>query len=292
MSFFLGPIHHWLFSKIKTAEAREAYIVSECAKKFGEDVEKISEEARGNFGDYISEPLEKMVEGKPIHGTLGELIDIANTRESAIVSGLISKFGDPAREAVYNAANEHGKLTAVDVLKTGNPPEDAKEAFKLLFDWLLDALPCDQVVQVRDDRKANVEWIMSFYHLEADFKKGGSDVPTQAGLILSWKKGFVDALGSSFTLNGEVLGDGSISCKIELGEKAMDEVIAKDALIGNDMVINQVIADYPSTLEVFNRYGLDTCCGGAETIEQNSKNQGLGRDKIDAMVRELNELVA
>ena len=31
--------------------------------------------------------------------------------------------------------------------------------------------------------------------------------------------------------------------------------------------VNAILARYPSTLPVFNRFGLDTCCGGALSVE-------------------------
>ena len=38
---------------------------------------------------------------------------------------------------------------------------------------------------------------------------------------------------------------------------------AKTGEITADMTINQIIAEHPETLAVFNRLGIDSCCGGA-----------------------------
>jgi len=48
-----------------------------------------------------------------------------------------------------------------------------------------------------------------------------------------------------------------------------------------DMVINEVIQRYPWTLPVFHRYEVDSCCGGAQTIEFAVRTAGL--DLIEVM---------
>ena len=34
------------------------------------------------------------------------------------------------------------------------------------------------------------------------------------------------------------------------------------------MTINQIIAEHPETLAVFNRLGIDSCCGGALPLDE------------------------
>ncbi len=41
--------------------------------------------------------------------------------------------------------------------------------------------------------------------------------------------------------------------------------------------VNDVVKRHPATLEVFNRYGLDTCCGAMLTVEQ-----AAHQDNVDA----------
>ncbi|MCP5006576.1 MAG: DUF1858 domain-containing protein [Planctomycetes bacterium] len=38
--------------------------------------------------------------------------------------------------------------------------------------------------------------------------------------------------------------------------------------ITRDMIVNDVTAKYPQTTEIFNKYGVDTCCGGVQSIEK------------------------
>jgi len=49
-----------------------------------------------------------------------------------------------------------------------------------------------------------------------------------------------------------------------------------DIVITEDMTLNEVIRKYPSTMGVFNRYNVDSCCGGARSIKAMAQE-----DKVD-----------
>ncbi len=57
------------------------------------------------------------------------------------------------------------------------------------------------------------------------------------------------------------------------------------ALIHADMVINAVIKAYPQTIGVFNRFNLDSCCGGADTLRVGAEKAGAD---LQALVEALN----
>lgn len=56
--------------------------------------------------------------------------------------------------------------------------------------------------------------------------------------------------------------------------------------ITKDMVVNDAIRLYPETVGVFTDFGIDSCCGGAATIEEAAKRDGAD---LDSMLRMLNE---
>ncbi|MBT5304866.1 MAG: DUF542 domain-containing protein, partial [Candidatus Scalindua sp.] len=39
-------------------------------------------------------------------------------------------------------------------------------------------------------------------------------------------------------------------------------------MITKDMIVNDVVGKYPQTNEIFTKYGVDTCCGGIQSIEK------------------------
>ncbi len=42
----------------------------------------------------------------------------------------------------------------------------------------------------------------------------------------------------------------------------------KNYTITKDMIVNDVVNNYPQTNEIFTKYGVDTCCGGVQSIEK------------------------
>lgn len=45
------------------------------------------------------------------------------------------------------------------------------------------------------------------------------------------------------------------------------------------MTINEAVRQFPNTMKVFSRHGLDTCCGGHQKIGDSAKSAGadIGR---------------
>jgi iron-sulfur cluster repair protein YtfE (RIC family) len=39
--------------------------------------------------------------------------------------------------------------------------------------------------------------------------------------------------------------------------------------------VNDVIARFPETVSVFNAFGIDSCCGGAASLEEASRRDGV-----------------
>ncbi|MEE9614092.1 MAG: DUF542 domain-containing protein [Thermodesulfobacteriota bacterium] len=56
--------------------------------------------------------------------------------------------------------------------------------------------------------------------------------------------------------------------------------------ITKDLVVNDVIKLHPKTIGVFTRFNIDSCCGGAVSIEAAAKRDGA---PVDEMVKALNE---
>lgn len=62
----------------------------------------------------------------------------------------------------------------------------------------------------------------------------------------------------------------------------MSEIITKD------LIINDCIKKYPDTIGVFNKFNIDSCCGGAVSLEEAAK-----RDKanLEELLKVLNEVM-
>ncbi len=62
----------------------------------------------------------------------------------------------------------------------------------------------------------------------------------------------------------------------------------KNFKITKDMVVNDVVNQYPKTAEIFTKYGVDTCCGGVQSIE---KTVAACNVNIDEVLFALNAVV-
>lgn len=69
----------------------------------------------------------------------------------------------------------------------------------------------------------------------------------------------------------------------------MNSMGTKGKSITKEMTINEVIKRYPDTMRVFHKYNVDSCCGGAESIEKSVAAGGINLEKL---IRELNEAVS
>jgi len=60
-----------------------------------------------------------------------------------------------------------------------------------------------------------------------------------------------------------------------------------DTGIGAERMVNEVIRTHPVTVEVFNRFGIDTCCGGAAPIEEAALRDGADPGILLAALNEI-----
>lgn len=156
MSAFLGPIHHWLYNKIKFQDeltnnilelAKEkSYAVSELAK-----IDEVCGSLeKGNLADLI--------DGTNIHGWLQERIAIVEKRLAYTIKSILSTSADEAKarlSEVENVAYNFGKTYATKIDTSNLNPS---EAYRLLEDLLVNGMPCDRVNMVVEENEANIIW--------------------------------------------------------------------------------------------------------------------------------------
>lgn len=62
-----------------------------------------------------------------------------------------------------------------------------------------------------------------------------------------------------------------------------------EAPITKDMVINEVTRRHPETFRIFQEFGVDSCCGGAQPIALAAAQAGLD---VNALLQALNAAAA
>jgi iron-sulfur cluster repair protein YtfE (RIC family) len=50
--------------------------------------------------------------------------------------------------------------------------------------------------------------------------------------------------------------------------------------------VNEIIAQYPETIAVFNRFGIDSCCGGGVPLADAARRDGADFDALLAALQE------
>ncbi len=58
--------------------------------------------------------------------------------------------------------------------------------------------------------------------------------------------------------------------------------------ITQDMIINDVIKNYPETIAIFNKFNVDSCCGGGASIEATAKQDGVD---VEELLTALNQAI-
>lgn len=146
MSAFLGPIHFWLYNKIKI----QNNIVEEILDFSENQGLSLRENLYGEFGDGDLKELEQVIDTSNIHGWLQEQIIKVENKLAISVTQLINNDSgsiDTLKEIFYNNGVAASPL---------NESSSIEEAFKSINDTLLDGMPCDHALGLisKDENEA------------------------------------------------------------------------------------------------------------------------------------------
>ncbi len=150
MSTFLGPIHYWLFQKIRNVEDREEALIKAFTERFGDEVNGIVEDVRQRYGvPFDNTPLENLIGDAAIHYWLQSAIERSETREAALLKGLIDRYGDEVKELAMDVAFRHGQKIGKEAIEQGkNQGSGIESVYNLIKNTFLDGMPCDHVTEV------------------------------------------------------------------------------------------------------------------------------------------------
>ncbi len=60
----------------------------------------------------------------------------------------------------------------------------------------------------------------------------------------------------------------------------------RDTIIDPDATVNAMIARHPASIAVLNRLGIDTCCGGGETLRAAAKHSAIDLEMLTTALKE------
>lgn len=196
MSATLGPIHYWLYNKIKVQNGIVEDIIS-----FTEN-QKSNLELRNildqQFKSIEIQPLENLVDTTNIHGWLQECVSIVEYRLAYSVTALLKEQSDTIvtlKELFRNAGIRATSL---------NKDASISEIYQKLGDTLLDGMPCDHANTVVSQDKEAVIWKKNVCVHEQYWVSVGGDVQNYYMLREEFIKGMLSNTDATFEKIDEI----------------------------------------------------------------------------------------
>ena len=188
MSAFIGPIHYWLYNKIRLVNDRQEFLAEKVAAMCGETAEELREQVAQSYGQPLPDKdLSELIEHDNIHGWLQRQINLAESREAAFIKELLDTCGGAADDLIEKAYAEHGQLTGAEAARSGRYALDsATGILKALNDTYLNGMPCDAG-----------DCVMAIH--APNWRRTGVDEAAMAKYYEAWLRGFVRGANPGFT---------------------------------------------------------------------------------------------
>lgn len=192
MSAFLGPIHYWLYGKIKLQEDLVDQVVSLAKEEGLADMEAT---LISKYGQFDRSPLETIIDGSNIHGWLQDKVSRAEYKLAEGVTTLLNQDASllDQLETIFYAAGEErarGLLQEEDLT--------LPRIYKAISDSLLDGMPCDRAVAIVREEEDEIVWkTMQCVH-ERYWNEVNGDIRHYYKLREAYLNGFAKALGLKF----------------------------------------------------------------------------------------------
>lgn len=190
MSAFLGPIHYWLYNKIRLQQD----IVDELYELGKENGLTLEEECNSRFGSFENKPLEEMIDPGNIHGWLQERVSQVEYKYAYSVTKLLEKNKE-SKEKLLTILKSKGINLAI-LLKELRLNADG--IYKAITDNLLDGMPCDHANRIVSKEENEVIWSREICVHQAYWEEVGGDINLYYELRDAFLTGFIRELGHSY----------------------------------------------------------------------------------------------
>lgn len=199
MSRYLAPIHTWLFNKIKMHEALEKLTLSKYKDIYGQNIDDIADSAYEKYGLPLEDkPIEELIDTSNIHGWLQNRIDITETRQSFILTSILSKHGNEAKGTALEVYAKQGAECGKDAAANFDTVE-APQIYQALNNYILDGMPCDNVNSVTFKSSEKLVWKNSQCLHRGYWEKAGADLDFLYELRYTWIRNFVENANGKYT---------------------------------------------------------------------------------------------
>ena len=197
MSAFLGPIHYWVYNKILVGENIQKQVL-DFAKNKGIDIDSIKSKAYEKYGEPDYSNLEDVIDEGNIHGWLQGRIDSLEYRLASIVTDILKE--NIKIEEIKEVFKSNGKEVFENI---EDKSLSADGLFKVIFDNLVEGMPCDRVNLVEEESDEKVVWITTTCVHKRFWDAVGGDVNNYYILKDGWIEGFVSSSPKNFVYQRE-----------------------------------------------------------------------------------------
>lgn len=166
MSAFLGPIHFWLYNKIKIQN------------DIVENILSLAENNNLNMRNYIYKtfgngelkPLDEVIDVNNIHGWLQEQVTKVENKLACTITEIYSEKPELNEEIKRIFKKKGAEVTTL------NENSTIGEIYKSLNDTLLDGMPCDRAYAVISQDENEVTWVRNVCVHEQFWNEAGGDI--------------------------------------------------------------------------------------------------------------------
>jgi len=194
MSAFLGPIHFWLYNKIKIQNEIVEEIIDFANNEINADF-------RGNlydkFGDGELKPLDKVIDVNNIHGWLQERVSQVEIKLAYAVTELLKTKAES-----IDAIKDIFKSKGAEISTFDNNTE-LQEIYNAINDTLLDGMPCDHANSVISRSDNEIIWKRNICVHEQYWNISGGDVEIFYLLRDEFIKGLLSETGVKYEKTDE-----------------------------------------------------------------------------------------
>ncbi len=189
MSAFLGPIHFWLYNKIKLQQELVEDIIKLSQKHNILEID-LKHELDTRYGVSETRPLEEVIDQGNIHGWLQSCVSQVEYKLAYAATLLLNKNPELYTEIEVLFQNK-GKEKS-QAIETNN----ASEIYKAIGDTLLDGMPCDHANSVLQEDKDKVVWKRNTCVHKNYWDEVGGDINNYYKFREAFIRGFLS--GTSF----------------------------------------------------------------------------------------------
>lgn len=196
MACSLGPVHYWIFSQVRLAEARGQRVAAALEAAGCAGALAVWQAASGERPEgWRAQPLEVLLSGA-VHEGLEALVAEVAAGEAALFA-LASERGEAALAAFAAALRADGEAAGVP-LRAAQSAQDARVIHASLREQWLEGMPCHVEIEVDADSPLAVAWRRRGQPLAKYWQLTPAAAAALTALHAEWLAAFVAGCGGRF----------------------------------------------------------------------------------------------